>query len=45
MEGALTFGAYIVVFIGALLFGARSVSRHHPALRQDTPQTAKSPQQ
>jgi hypothetical protein len=44
MEGALTFGAYIVVFIGAILFGARSVSRHHPALRQDTPATGESPQ-
>lgn len=44
MEAALAFGAYIVVFIGALLLGASSVSRHHPALRQDAPQAVESPQ-
>jgi hypothetical protein len=45
MEAALTFGAYIVIFIGAMLLGANCVSRHHPALRQDVPQAVESPQQ
>ncbi|WP_020205316.1 MULTISPECIES: hypothetical protein [Cupriavidus] len=31
----ITFAAYLLVFLLALLLGARSVSRHHPALRQD----------
>ncbi|MGO4332149.1 hypothetical protein AB4Z48_34620 [Cupriavidus sp. 2TAF22] len=41
---AITFAAYILAFLLAVLIGARSVSRHHPALRQDTPPTLEGQQ-
>ncbi|WP_420997637.1 hypothetical protein ACKI2N_024300 [Cupriavidus sp. 30B13] len=39
---AITFAAYILVFLLALVIGARSVSRHHPAFRQDASPSLKS---
>lgn len=34
---AITFAGYLLAFLLALVLGARSVSRHHPALRQELP--------
>ena len=44
MEATMTFAGYLLAFMMALVFGARSVNRHHPALRQELP-VAAQPQQ
>ncbi|WP_174426420.1 hypothetical protein [Cupriavidus basilensis] len=44
MEATITFAGYLLAFLLALVLGARSVNRHHPALRQELP-VAAEPQQ